>query len=68
MFGTDSNINVISRFYLSHSSPIDGSVYHDIPHKTVITLQIILSLHSVCYLQWYDFKIELLAGLPGMAE
>lgn len=65
MLGTDSNVNVISPFYPSHSLPIDGSVYHDIPHETFIAL---LSLHFVHYLQWCDFKIELLAGLPGMAE
>lgn len=68
MLGTDSNANVISHFYLSRSAPIDGSVHHDITHETVIALQIILSLHTVCYLQQLVFKIELLAGLPGMAE
>ena len=68
MLGINSNVNVISHFYLSHSAPIDGSVYHDITHETFIALQIILSLHAMCYLQQLDFKIELLAGLPGMAE
>lgn len=68
MPGNDSDVNVISRFYLFPSAPVDGSVYHDITHETFIALQIILSLHAVCYMQQLDFKIELLAGLPGMAE
>lgn len=68
MLGNDSNVNVISHFYLAPSALVDGSVYHDITRETFIALQIILSLHTVCYLQQLDFKIELLAGLPGMAE
>lgn len=68
MLGTDSNANVISHFYLSHSAPMDGSIYHDITYEIFIALQIILSLHAVYYLQQLDLKIELLSGLRGMAE
>ena len=34
MLGTDGNVNVISRFDLSHFAPVDGSVCHDITCQT----------------------------------
>ena len=71
MLGADSNVNVISHFYLSHSPPIDGSVCHHIPPRDIHSL-VNHSITTLCALvciiysgvilklnYWQDFQVWL---------